>query len=146
MMSRILWADDEPWFIEPLCYALSRAGHQVDTVDTVGAALECLRALEQTPYDLIIFDIAQTRESLEEQAGMDAAQLLQAAERARWGGIDIYRTARELAPGLPLLIYTVVPEADIRKHAPDIELEGMYLRKGGQRQDFFGMVDRILNR
>jgi DNA-binding NarL/FixJ family response regulator len=145
-VGKILWADDEPWFQESLRYGLENAGHQVDYVVTVDDAKQRLQASQSERYDLVICDIGQPVETWDEQLTMDAGQLRRAAEKATWGGVDIYRAVRADFPDLPILVYSVVPEGDIRSHAPDIEFDCVFLRKGVPRDEFLATVERILKR
>src|SRR4249919_3709949 len=53
-MSRILIVDDEPGIRQSLKGAFEDEGFATETVST---GEECLRKLEETPYDLVLLDI-----------------------------------------------------------------------------------------
>ncbi|MDQ7088850.1 MAG: response regulator [Acidobacteriota bacterium] len=80
-VARLLLVDDDPFALETLSGALSRAGHEVDVVSR---AAEALAKLESSRYDLLI-----TGYELED---LDA--------------LDLLARIQELHPGMPSMIIT----------------------------------------
>ncbi|MDQ7006135.1 MAG: sigma-54 dependent transcriptional regulator [Acidobacteriota bacterium] len=119
-MARLLLVDDDPFALETLSGALSRAGHEVDVVSR---AAEALAKLESSRYDLLI-----TGYELED---LDA--------------LDLLARIQELHPGMPSMIITATASresavAAMRAGALD------YLAKPFHVDEFVAAVQGALER
>ena len=73
---RVLVVDDEPLVRSELVYALGKAGDDLD-VSEAGDAVEALRELAGTPYDVVFLDI-----NLPGLSGLEAAKVIAALPNA----------------------------------------------------------------
>jgi len=71
-MTRILLLEDDTSLIDGLEYALRKNGFEINSVRTVGGAMECLR--ESDTYDLLLLDV-----TLPDGTGFDVCEAVRAA-------------------------------------------------------------------
>jgi DNA-binding NarL/FixJ family response regulator len=115
----VLAVDDEPDILEGFAMLLEEnLGVHVVTAPSGAAGLEILA---RTPVDLVISDYRMP--------GMDGCKFLESAHR--------------LAPGVPLVMVTAYPDADVERRAGRIPVQG-FLSKSLDPEEFVAQIRSAL--
>lgn len=106
---RILFIDDEPYFMRAHIDTLKDEGYLVDEAEDGD---EALRRLEASDYDLVILDIIMPPGSLEDtNNGMRT-------------GLRIHKAIRrELRLGVPIIFLTVIENREVHRRIKRMEQE-----------------------
>jgi len=120
-MKRVLFVDDEPWFVRPWFERLEMEGYDVTYVNAPQAAIDILE--NDRDFSLIIADIIMP--SSDEEAGHTAGLLL--AEEIRKKGITT-----------PILFFTVVSDIAIRQKAEHLKVA--FITKTASMRTFLNRV------
>ena len=115
---RVLVVDDESSVRNLIGRALSQEQYDVDVAEDGPAALERLRS---TPYSLLITDL--------QMPGMD--------------GFDVIRAAREMRPGLPVIILTGHSTEQKAIEAANIGVS-LYLKKPFSMERIIAVAERAM--
>lgn len=105
MPKTILYADDEPWFVEALFEALTDAGYLLKKAKNGTEVLRYLKQADALP-DLIILDVIMpTGEDISETNG------------GRRTGIKVYEIIRKemYITNIPILFLTVVDDSSVER-------------------------------
>lgn len=109
MAKKILFIDDEPYFVRALIEALEDEGYVVEQAHNGSEAIEKLRHSE---YDLIMLDIIMpTGDSISDPCG-----------GTRTGIRDLEIMRGELVNKLPMICVTVVDDPDVHDEIRQIEI------------------------
>ena len=115
----ILWVDDEAELLEPHRLLLGDKGYAVDTATNADDALELLR---RRPYDLVLLD--------EQMPGTR--------------GLAAYKSIRELAPTMPVVMVTKSEEDSTLKEAIGANVREYLVKPVAPRQ-VLSVITRILD-
>lgn len=139
-MATVCFVDDEPAFLESYDRRLRDEGHAVLHAQTVAEARKILAA---HAIDLVVLDIMLPYEPLEDLLRLSPQELEEAVERDVWSGIRLFQTLRSEHPDVRVVIFSVLPETEIRSQSPDTTFDCPFLRKGEDDPEF---VHDTLNR
>ena len=114
MQKRILIADDEKWYTEPLKDGLEPEGYIVTQV-TYGE--DCLNELGRNKYALLVLDVM-----------MDPGPNLRNEFTSRTAGLEVTKRIRNKDDNLPIIIVSVVTDKNITNQFKELNVS--YLRKG----------------
>ncbi len=116
---KIVIADDEPWFVQPLRDAFEVEGYQVENARTGSAALSMVQSKDTRP-DVLILDIMMNPGELEgpHEEGTRTGLLVLEVIRQR---------LRISAASLPIICLTIVEDEGVRNRIE--ELGAVYLAK-----------------
>ena len=128
---KLLFADDEPWFFESFRYRLEKEGYEV--VFTMSAK-ETLNILDDS-FSLLVLDIMMPEIPLVDLLKLGIDAVVSSIPKDIFTGISLFRKVREKYPDLKIIIYSVLPESDIRKKYPEMSFDCLLLQKGGLDND-----------
>lgn len=104
----ILFADDDPWFVEPFVAELGEAGFEVLEATNGSAVLDLL---DRRTIDLIILDIM-----------MPVGDRLEDPSGGKRTGVHVAEYIRnKLKSTVPIIYFTVVSEPDLVTHIESFE-------------------------
>jgi CheY-like chemotaxis protein len=115
---KILIADDEPWFVQPLKDALEFEGYEVENVRTGSETLAKIRSENERP-DVLILDIM-----------MDPGEMQGPHQGGTRTGIVVLGKIRQelglSATTFPVICLTVVDDNSVRKNVRQLDAECLF--------------------
>jgi CheY-like chemotaxis protein len=115
-----LFVDDELATLDAYKEALEADGVVVEGAFTAQDALNFLR---ENSVDLILLDIMMPYYGIADLLKMGREAVRTAPEQNVWTGLRFYREAKKNWPKTPIVIYSALPEADIRTRAKQLDID-----------------------
>jgi CheY-like chemotaxis protein len=129
-MSRVLFADDEPWNIKYYADSIKEKGHEIYHKQNVRDVLDFLT---ENPIDLLVVDIMMPYESVDSLLEQDIGDILNSLNQDVTHGIDLLNEVSQRYPKVKIIVLSILPKDDIRRlaktHNKKLDFPGPYLCK-----------------
>lgn len=134
---RVLIADDEPWFVQPLRDALEFEGYKVENVGVGSAALAIVRSDDTRPAVLIL-DIMMDPGGLQGQHDEGARTGLVVLEELR-------KESNLATKNLPVICLTIVDDENLRKRIEQLGAD-FYSKRNYKVAEIVSRIRRLTNK
>ena len=142
-MAIVLFADDEPWYLQNYPAKLKEYGHVMLTATNAKQALE---KLESEAVDVIVIDIMMPSISLEELLNVGPEAVVASVDSDVWTGVRLYQTIAEKHPEILCVIRSVIPEQEIKLKCPKVDFKCSFLRKNASiSENHFDVIRELLD-